>query len=158
MGGAGRPGGDRRTWSGGKQRRERAQKDLGPSGNPTDCLPAFLSPGQTASHLYPKQSHVRAHPKENSGVPVVAKVWSLTSLSGLGIHSVALSCGVGRRCSSDPALLWLWRRPAATGPIKPLAREPPHAAGTALKRQKDKKRKRKRKLYLVSLIWEVFIW
>ena len=31
------------------------------------------------------------------------------------------SCGVGRRRSSDPALLWLWRRPAATAPIRPLA-------------------------------------
>ena len=25
--------------------------------------------------------------------------------------SVAVSCGVGRRCGSDPMLLWLWRRP-----------------------------------------------
>ena len=34
---------------------------------------------------------------------------------------VALSCGVGWGCGSDPALLWLWHRPAATGPIRPLA-------------------------------------
>ena len=39
----------------------------------------------------------------------------------------------------DPALLWLWRRPAALAPIRPLAWEPPYASGVALKRQKDKK-------------------
>ena len=51
-----------------------------------------------------------------------------------------MSCGVGRRCSLDPALLWLWCRPAPTAPIQPLAWEPPYAMGTALKRQKDKKK------------------
>ena len=53
-----------------------------------------------------------------------------------------MSCGVGRRCGSDPSLLCLWRRPAVTAPIQPLAWEPPYAAGAALeneKRQKDKK-------------------
>ena len=38
----------------------------------------------------------------------------------------------------DPALLWLWRRPAATAPIRPLAWEPPYAAGATLKRPKKK--------------------
>ena len=33
----------------------------------------------------------------------------------------------------DPALLWLWCRLAATAPIRPLAWEPPYAAGVALK-------------------------
>ena len=42
-----------------------------------------------------------------------------------------MSCGVGRRHGSDPALLWLWRRLAATAPIRPLAWEPPYAAGAA---------------------------
>ena len=28
-----------------------------------------------------------------------------------------VSCGVVHRCSSDPALLWLWCRPVATVPI-----------------------------------------
>ena len=46
-----------------------------------------------------------------------------------------MSCGVGRRRSLDPALLWLWRRAAATGPIRPLAWEPPYAADVALKRK-----------------------
>ena len=49
-----------------------------------------------------------------------------------------MSCGVGRRYSLDVALLWLWCRPAAMAPIRPLAWEPPYAAGAALKRQKKK--------------------
>ena len=36
----------------------------------------------------------------------------------------------------DLVLLWLWRRPAATAPIQPLAWERPHASGTALKKKK----------------------
>ena len=34
-----------------------------------------------------------------------------------------MSCGAGRRCGSDPVLLWLWRRLVATPPIRPLAWE-----------------------------------
>ena len=34
-------------------------------------------------------------------------VQSLASLSGLGI-SLAMNCGIGHRCHSDPSLLWLW--------------------------------------------------
>ena len=47
---------------------------------------------------------------------------------------VAVSCGVCRRRSSDQALLWLWRRLAATALIQPLAWEPPYAAGVALEK------------------------
>jgi len=36
----------------------------------------------------------------------------------------------------DPALLWLWCRPVATAPIRPLAWEPPCAAGAALEKAK----------------------
>ena len=54
--------------------------------------------------------------------------------------SIALSCGVGCRCTSDPALLWLWHRPAATAPIRPLAWEPPYAEGAALEMAKKKKK------------------
>ena len=51
-----------------------------------------------------------------------------------------MSCGVGRRRGSDPALLWLWCRLTATAPIGPLAWDPPYAMGAALKRrQKEKK-------------------
>ena len=57
-----------------------------------------------------------------------------------------MSCGVGRRLGSDPVLLWLWRRPAATASIRPLPWEPPYAEGAAqeiAKRQKKKKKKKK---------------
>ena len=74
--------------------------------------------------------------KEEIGeVPIVAQqltnptstmrtqVQSLVSLSGLKGSSIAVSCGVGGRCSSDPMLLWLWCRPSAVAPIRPLAWE-----------------------------------
>ena len=51
-----------------------------------------------------------------------------------------MSYGVGRRRGLDLALLWLWRRPAATAPIRPLAWEPPYAIGSALKGQKTKQK------------------
>ena len=54
-----------------------------------------------------------------------------------------MSCGVGCIRGSDPALLWLWCRPASTAGIGPLGWEPPYAVGAALekaKRQKKKKR------------------
>ena len=46
-----------------------------------------------------------------------------------------MTCGVGRR-QLRSELLWLWCRPAAVALIQPLAWEPPHAVGAALKRQK----------------------
>ena len=55
-----------------------------------------------------------------------------------------MSYGVGRRRSSDPALLWLWRRLAATAPIGPLAWEPPYAVGEALEKTKRQKIKNKK--------------
>ena len=50
-----------------------------------------------------------------------------------------MSCGVGRRLGSDPALLWLWCKLAATAPIRPLAWEPPYAAGAAQEMAKRQK-------------------
>ena len=50
--------------------------------------------------------------------------------------AVAMSCGVGHGCGSDPVLLWLWCRPAAVVLIGLLAWEPPYATGAALKREK----------------------
>ena len=50
---------------------------------------------------------------------------------------------MGYRCSSDPALLCLWRRLAATAPIGPLAWEPPYAVGAALDKTKRPKKKKK---------------
>ena len=78
-----------------------------------------------------------------AGVPIVERqkriqlgtmrlwVWALVS-------SIAMGFGVGRRCSLDPALLWLWHRLAAVAPIQPLAWEPPYATGTALKTKKSR--------------------
>ena len=55
-----------------------------------------------------------------------------------------MSCGVGRRCGSDLALLWPWRRLAATAPIGPLAWEPPYAAGAAQEMVKRPKKQQKK--------------
>ena len=74
------------------------------------------------------------------------QVPSLALLRGLST-SVAVSCGVGHRHSSDLAFLWLWCRPTATVPIRPLAWELRYAVSEALKRQKKKReRERKRKV------------
>ena len=71
------------------------------------------------------------------------RVQSLAFLSELRIWRCReLWCS--HRCSSDPALLWLWCRLAATAPIRPLAWEPPYAAGSGprkAKRQKQNKTK-----------------
>ena len=56
-----------------------------------------------------------------------------------------MSCGVGQRLGLDPALLWLWRRPVATTPIRPLAWEPPHAGGAAQGKAKKQKKPKKQK-------------
>ena len=50
---------------------------------------------------------------------------------------VAMSYDVGHRRGSDPALLWLWRRLAATATIRPLAWEPLYAEGAALEKAKS---------------------
>ena len=50
-----------------------------------------------------------------------------------------MSCGVGCRRGLDPALLWLWCRPAATALIKPLAWKPPYAAEAAQEMAKRQK-------------------
>ena len=63
-----------------------------------------------------------------------------------------MSCDVRHRCSSDPALLWLWHRPAAVAPIQPLVQEPPYATSTALKKKKRQKKKRKKKKNKTCLI------
>ena len=52
-----------------------------------------------------------------------------------------MSCSIGHRCSSDPVLLWLWCRLAATVLIRPLAWDPPYSMGAALKKTAKKKKK-----------------
>ena len=56
-----------------------------------------------------------------------------------------MSCGAGHRLGSDPALLWLWCRLAATAMIGPLAWEPPCAMVAALEKAKKKKKDKKKK-------------
>ena len=51
-----------------------------------------------------------------------------------------MSYGVVCKRGLDPALLWLWRRPAAVAPIRCRAWEPPYSADAALKRQKTEKK------------------
>ena len=64
-----------------------------------------------------------------------------------------MSCGVGHRCGSDPASLWLWLWlwTAAVSLIGPLAWEPPYAVGTG----PAPHQKRKHKVYLKVLSEEI---
>ena len=64
-----------------------------------------------------------------------------------------MSCGVGRRRGLDLPLLWLWCSPAATALIRSLAWEPPYAAGTALKRQKQTTKK----IFLIYLVLKFLV-
>ena len=66
---------------------------------------------------------------------VAGSIPGLTPLCGLEI-GIAVGCGVGPRCGSDPVLLWLWRRLEATALIKALAWEPPYATGEVLEKTK----------------------
>ena len=68
------------------------------------------------------------------GVPVVAQ--RLTNPTS--IHEEADSIPGLARWAGDLEMLWLWRRPAAVAPIRPLAWEPPCAGGAALRNQRGK--------------------
>ena len=61
-----------------------------------------------------------------------------------------MSWGVGRRCGSEPKLLWLWCRPEAIAPIRPLAWEPPYIMGMARKSKKKKKEREKITLMILG--------
>ena len=74
--------------------------------------------------------------EETSSIPGLAQ-W----VKGYGI---ATSYGVGYRCDLDLVLLWLWYRPAAVAPIRPLAQEPPYG----LKRQRKKERKERENAFM----------
>ena len=64
-----------------------------------------------------------------------------------------MSCGVGCRPGLDSMLLWLWRRPVAMAPIRPLAWEPPYAKRVAQEMAKrPKKKKKKKKFFLMVLL------
>ena len=53
-----------------------------------------------------------------------------------------MSYGVGHRCGSDPVLLWIWCRLAATALIRPLAWEFPCAVSAAVEKTKRQKKMR----------------
>ena len=49
-------------------------------------------------------------------------------------------------------LLWLWLRPVAMAPIRPLAWEPPNAAGVGL--EKTRKKEKKKDIFVYSvMLW-----
>ena len=70
-----------------------------------------------------------------------------------------MSCGVGCRHGSDPALLRLWRRPVATAPIQPLAWESPYAAGVAqaIATTTTKTKDKKKNIYIYIYIYILYV-
>ena len=73
--------------------------------------------------------------------------WPLSVGGGSG---VAMSCGIGQRCGSEPALLWLWHRPATIAPIQPQVWELPYAVSAALKKAHTHKKKKERERLFLS--------
>ena len=65
-----------------------------------------------------------------------------------------MSCGVG--CRHDSDLLWLRRRPAAAGALRPLAWKRPCAGGVALKKQNKTNQQTKRGIPFISFINLIF--
>ena len=65
-----------------------------------------------------------------------------------------MSCGVGCKCGSDLLLLWLWHRPAATAPIRPLVGEPPYAACPPTKNKRTKEREKKETLCKLNWVYQ----
>ena len=66
-----------------------------------------------------------------------------------------MGCGVGRRCGSYLALLWLWLRPEATAPVRPPGLGTSHMPCVAL--EKDEKTKKKKKKKKKKKIQEYFL-
>ena len=75
-----------------------------------------------------RSSAVETKPTRNHEVASF-NPWPCAVSYGCG---VAVSCGSGRRHGRDLALLWLWCRPPAVAPIRPLAWEHPYATRAAL--------------------------
>ena len=68
----------------------------------------------------------------------------------------AASCVLGLGWGSDLALLWLWCRPAAAAPIRPLTWES-YPSGASLKRQKKKLSWEFPQWYSRLRIWHCYI-
>ena len=89
-----------------------------------------------SSHCGSAETNLTSIHEDTGSIPGLAfDPWSCS----VGLRSsIAVSCGVGRSCGSDLALLWLWYRLAAVAPIGLLAWEPPYATGAALKKNWEK--------------------
>ena len=111
-----------------------------------------------ARSTFPSVTLQKRNKKENKGISIVAQqVKNLTSFHGdvglipglaqwvsdLAFPWAVMSCGVGCRGSSDPALPWLWCRLAATALIWPLAWKLPYAWGARCSPKKEKKNRNK---------------
>ena len=64
-----------------------------------------------------------------------------------------MSCGADHRHGSDPVLLWLWNRLAATALIRTIAWESPYAVGMALKNKQTKKKKHIHKVSHMNFLY-----
>ena len=108
---------------------DQPQKPLGPS--LTVCTNKMSQAG--CSHCGSVETNptsMHGDARSNSGLPQWVKA-----------SSIAISCDLGHIHGLDPALLWLWCRPATVAPIQPLAWELPCAVCVALKKQKQMNQK-----------------
>ena len=108
---------------------------------------------ENKNHLW--SSHHGSAEKQIWLASVRMQVWSLALLDGLKGSGVAVSCGVGRRHSSDLAFLWLWCRLVATAPIWPQPGNLHMPWVKPLKKTKNRKRKKKKRIiceFVICLI------
>ena len=100
--------------------------------------------------LMTKQGTRSPHPEsETKSIGVSLHGSALTILTG--IHEVSGSLPGLTQWVKEPAMIWMWCRPAATAPIQPLAWKLMYAKSEALQSKKKKKKKVK-SIYHVGLL------